>query len=68
MSMNFSFEELKKNVGIMKLYKPKTKKFANKLALLVEGHLEFALSNLFVLITKLLPFEYKAFTKLVDVE
>ncbi len=67
-TMNLSFEDLKEIVGIMKLYKPKTKKFANKSALLVSGKLEIALANLFVLIAKFLPFDYRAFTSLSEAE
>ena len=60
--MGLSIEDLKEIVGILRLYKPKQKNFANKSALLVSGEMNKAMVNVFATMTKLLPFKYRVFT------
>ncbi len=60
-SMGISIEDLHEIVGILRLYKPKQKNFANRSALLVPGQMNHAMVNVFATMTKLLPFKYKVF-------
>ncbi len=60
-NMGISIEDLQEIVGILRLYKPKQKNFANKSALLVPGQMNNAMVNLFVTMSKLLPIKYRVF-------
>ncbi len=59
--MGLSIGDLNEIVGILRLYKPKQKKFANKSALLVSGQMNSAMVEVFATMTKSLPFRYKVF-------
>ncbi len=60
-TMGLSIDDLSEIVGILRLYKPKQRKFANKSALLVSGQMNNAMVNVFATMTKMLPFNYKVF-------
>jgi len=60
--MGLSLQDLKEIIGVMRLYKPRRKTFANKSAIVVDGKLEIAMANMFVTLSTLAPFRYKAFT------
>jgi len=60
-TMGLSIGDLGEIVGILRLYKPKQKQFANKSALLVSGQMNSAMVNVFATMTKMLPFNYKVF-------
>jgi hypothetical protein len=57
--------DLKEIVGIISLYKPEVKDFANKSALVLPGRLFRAMGDIFVTMAKLVPVKYMAFN---DVE
>ncbi len=61
-TMGLSINDLSEIVGILRLYKPKQKQFANKSALLVSGEMNSAMVNVFATMTKMLPFNYKVFS------
>ena len=61
--MGLSIGDLKEVVGILRLYKIKSKNFANKSAILVPGMLNKAIADVFTTMSKFLPFEYKVFTE-----
>ncbi len=60
-TMGLSVGDLSEIVGILRLYKPKQRKFANKSALLVSGQMNSAMVNVFATMTKMLPFNYRVF-------
>ncbi len=60
-SLGLSIGDLKELVGIMKLYKPENKKFADRSALLVPGKFNSAIAEMFVSMTRLLPVKYHVF-------
>ncbi len=60
-TMGLSIGDLSEIVGILRLYKPKQKQFANKSALLVSGQMNSAMVNVFATMTKMLPFKYRVF-------
>lgn len=59
--VGLAIQDLKEIAGVMKLFKPARKKFANKAALLVAGRMNLAIVNIFIAFSTMLPFEYKAF-------
>ncbi len=60
-TMGLSIGDLSEIAGILRLYKPKQKQFANKSALLVSGQMNSAMVDVFATMTKMLPFKYKVF-------
>lgn len=62
--MGLNLQDIGEIVGILRLYKPVNKKFANRVAFLVKNQMELAMANVFIAGTALLPFKYKAFTDL----
>ncbi len=60
-TIGLTIGDLKEIAGVLKLYKPKIKDFANKSAIVVPGEMHKAMVDLFITMTKLLPFEYKVF-------
>ena len=55
-------------VGFLRLYRPKTEFFANKVAILVSTDMNKALVNVYITLSRLLPFKFKVFTDQSDVE
>ena len=60
-SMGLSITDLKEIVGVLRLYKPERKDFANRAAMLVSGKLNSAMLEMFVTMSKLLPIKYRVF-------
>ncbi|MDX2441034.1 MAG: hypothetical protein QNK40_10850 [Desulfobacterales bacterium] len=60
-SMGLFIGDLKEIVGVLHLYKPERKDFANKAALLVPGKFNSAVAEIFVAMSKLLPIKYRVF-------
>ncbi len=60
-TMGLSIGDIHEVVGILSLFKPNQKPFANKSALLVSGQMNSAMAKVFTTMTKLLPFKYKVF-------
>ncbi len=60
-NMGLSIGDLQEIVGVLRLYKPKQKNFADKSALLVSGQMNSAMVNVFATMAKVLPFKYKVF-------
>ncbi|MCP3944768.1 MAG: hypothetical protein GY710_25275 [Desulfobacteraceae bacterium] len=60
-SAGLNIKDLRKIVRILHLFKPRSKNFANKVALVIPGHMHQAMANIFVSIATLLPFKYKVF-------
>ena len=60
-NMGLSISDLSEIVGILRLYKPQQKEFANKSSILVTGPMTSAMVNVFVKMTALLPFKYRVF-------
>ncbi len=58
--------DIKEIVGFLRLYRPKEKSFANKGAFLVSNDIHKALINIYVTLSKLLPFKYKVCTDSAD--
>lgn len=61
--MGLSIGDLKEIIGILRLYRPRKKNFADKSALLVSGKLHSAIADMFVTMTGLLPVKYRVFRK-----
>ncbi len=60
--------DIKEIIGFLGLYKPKDETFANKSAFLVSSQMNKALVNVYITLSKLLPFTYRVFTELPDAE
>ncbi len=60
-SMGLSVADFKEIIGVMRLYKPERKDFADKAALLVPGKFNSAMAEMFVTMSKLLPIKYRVF-------
>ncbi len=60
-TMGLSIADLSEIIGILHLYKPRQKQFANKSALLISGQMNTAMANVFVTMTKMLSFNYRVF-------
>ena len=67
-SLGLSIGDLKEIVGILKLYKPKEKSFANKSAIVVPGAMHKAVVNIFISMSKTLPFKYTVFEHINDAQ
>ncbi len=59
--MGLSIGDLREIIGVLALYKPEKKNFADKSAILVPGQMNRAMGELFVTMAKALPFRYKVF-------
>ncbi|WDP89033.1 MAG: hypothetical protein HUN04_04525 [Desulfobacter sp.] len=62
-SMGLTISDLNEIAGVLKLYKPGTKNFADKSALVVPGTLTSAMAEMFVKMSNVLPFKYRVFTE-----
>ncbi len=60
-SMGLSIADLTEIAGVLRLYKPKRKDFANKSAVLVSGSFNHAMVNVFATMSKALVFNYRVF-------
>ncbi len=60
-SVGLSIGDLKEITGVLSLYKPEDKNFANKSAIVVPGEMHKAMVDLFIAMSKFLPFKYKVF-------
>ena len=67
-NMGLSIWDLKEIVGVLRLYKPPKKDFANKAALFVPGKFNSAMAEMFVAMSKLLPIKYRVFNDLKQAE
>ncbi len=66
--IGLSIVDLKKIADVLRLYKPKEKEFANKSAIVVPGEMHKVMVDLFIEMTKLLPFKYKVFYNMEKAE
>lgn len=55
--------DIKEIVGFLRLYKPRGKTFANKSAIMVSSQFHMGIVNVFISMSKILPFKYQVFTK-----
>ncbi len=60
-TMGLTIGDLKEIAGVLSLYKPKEKDFANKSAIVVPGQMHKAMADLFINMATRLPFKYCAF-------
>lgn len=60
-ALGISLGDLREIVGVLRLYKPRQENFANRSALLVPDTMHIAMVDVFISMTKFLPFNYKAF-------
>ncbi len=60
-SLGLTIGDIKEIVGILRLYKPNVKGFANKSVFVVPGEFNKAMVDLFISMTKLLPWHYRVF-------
>ncbi|MBA3011970.1 MAG: hypothetical protein KKF12_05400 [Proteobacteria bacterium] len=67
-NMGLSIGDLKEIIGVLRLYKPQKKDFANKTALFVPGKFNSAMAEMFVAMSKLLPIKYRVFNDLKQAE
>lgn len=67
-NMGLTISDLKEIAGVLKLYKPEQKEFANRSALLVHGKLISAMAQMFVSMSNQLSFKYRVFTDPKDAE
>ena len=65
-SLGLSISDLREIVDMLRLYKPKEKSFANKSAIVVPGEMHKAVVNIFISMSKMLPFEYTVFQNAGD--
>ncbi len=66
--LGLTIGDLKEITGILKLYKPKEEVFASRSAIVVPGQMHKAMVNLFITMTKRLPFKYNAFNDRYEAE
>lgn len=66
--MGMSIFDLMEIVEIFKSYRPQGENFANKIAVLISGHMNMAIMEIFTPMTKSLPFHFKAFAIQDDLE
>ena len=66
--MGLSIQDLREIAGILKLYTPPSKDFANKAAFVINNRMELAMANIFISLSAFLPFKYKAFPKIEPAE
>lgn len=67
-SVGLTISDLKEIVGVLSLYKPEDNNFANKSAIVVPGEMHKAIVDLFIKMSKWLPFKYKAFYNVEEAE
>ncbi len=60
---NLDILDIKEIVGFLRLYRPKDESFANKGAFLVSSDVNKALINIYITLSRLLPFKYQVFTQ-----
>ncbi len=60
-SMGLAIADLMEIVGVLRLYKPARKDFADKAALLISGKFNSAMAEIFVTMSKVLPVKYRIF-------
>ena len=60
-SMGLNISDLREIIGILRLYQPKGKNFAAKSAIVVPGVMHKAMVDMFITMSKMLPFKYAAF-------
>jgi len=60
-TVGLTIGDLKEIAGVLRLFKPKEKNFANKSAIVVPGQMHKAMVDLFITMANRLPFKYKAF-------
>lgn len=63
-SLGLSIGDLREIVGILNLYKPKERSFANKSAIVVPSEMHKAVVNIFISMSKMLPFKYMVFERI----
>ncbi len=59
--MGLSIGDLREISGVLKLFKPPKKNFANRVALVVPMVMEMNMAKVFLSISKFLPFDYRVF-------
>lgn len=64
-SWKVNIGDLREVLGVVRLYKPETE-FANKSAIVVPDDINRALVEVFIMMTRLLPFDCKVFRKKED--
>ena len=64
--LGLTIGDLKEITAILRLYRPEKDDFANHAAILVPGEMHRAVADLFIAMTKMLPFEYSAFNEIND--
>lgn len=60
--LGFSIGDAKEIIGVMHLFKPKQKHFANKSVLLVSGPMGLSMVRMFTEMAQDLPFEFSVFS------
>lgn len=60
-SMGLAISDLSEVIGILRLYRPPKKDFANKSAFLISGEMNSAMANVFITMARMLPFKIKVF-------
>lgn len=60
-AMGISIGDLNEIAGVLRLYKPRQENFADKSALVVPDRLHQSMVDLFISMTRFLPFRYRAF-------
>jgi hypothetical protein len=61
-TMGLSIADLREIIGVLKLYRPQTRDFADRAALLVPGKMNQAMAQVFVTMTRMLPIRYQVFS------
>lgn len=64
--IGLSIGDMKEIAGVLRLYKPTEKNFANKSALVVPDNMARAMAGFYISISRLLPFDYRIFKGLED--
>ena len=54
--------DIKEIIGVLRLYRPKQENFAGKSVFLVSGAMNKALLNVYINLSKMLPFSYRVYT------
>ena len=65
---NIAMSDIKEIIGFLRLYRPKGKSFSNKGAFLVSSNVNKALINIYITLSKMLPFKYRVFTEQIEAE
>ncbi len=65
-TMGLTIGDLGEIIGVLRLFKTKDLSFVKKSAFVITGHMKIAMANVYISMTRFLPFEYRVFQNLEE--